>query len=88
MYSFQALYAAGVGQWGTDESVFNSILVAESFQQLALTFYEYQKLAGHTVVEAIEKEMSGDVKKGMLAIGKTKVSSLSNKIFVFELQFS
>ncbi|XP_035233569.1 annexin-B12-like isoform X2 [Stegodyphus dumicola] len=75
----QALYQAGVGQWGTDESVFNSILVAESFQQLAHTFYEYHQLSGHSVAKAIEKEMSGDLKKGMLAI----VQSVENRPFYF-----
>lgn len=74
-----ALYEAGVGQWGTDESIFNSILASESFQQLAHTFYEYQKLAGHTVVKAIESEMSGNVKKGMLTIAKC----VENKPFYF-----
>lgn len=74
-----ALFAAGVGQWGTDESVFNSILVAESFHQLAVTFYEYEKLAGHTVAQAIDKEMSGDVKKGMLAIARC----VENRPFYF-----
>ncbi|KAG8184706.1 hypothetical protein JTE90_013094 [Oedothorax gibbosus] len=66
----EALYQAGAAQWGTDESVFNSILVAESLQQLAHTFYEYQKLTGKTVAQAIEGEMSGDLKKGMLTIAK------------------
>jgi len=75
----QALYQAGAGQWGTDESMFNSILVAESFQQLAHTFYEYQKLTGSTVSKAIESEMSGDLKKGMLAIAKC----VENRPFYF-----
>ncbi|XP_035211303.1 annexin-B12-like, partial [Stegodyphus dumicola] len=75
----EALFEAGVGQWGTDESIFNSILAAESFQQLALTFYEYNKLSGHTVAEAIEKEFSGDLKKGMLAIAQC----VENRPFYF-----
>lgn len=68
--SAHQLYAAGVGQWGTDESVFNSILASQSYQQLGMVFYEYHQLAGHSVATAIEKEFSGDVKNGMIAIAR------------------
>lgn len=46
-----------------------------------MTFYEYEKLAGHKVTEAIDREMSGDVKKGMMAIGKyIFIKLLSHKL--------
>ncbi|XP_065301010.1 annexin A13-like isoform X2 [Dermacentor albipictus] len=64
------LYRAGVMRWGTDVSAFNRIIANQSHDQLRLVFREYNALANHTVMEAIKSEMSGDLRRGFLAIVK------------------
>jgi annexin A7/11 len=64
----QALYDAGEGKFGTDESKFNQILAARSFSHLRVVFAEYKNISGHTMQKAIGREFSGDIEKGLLAL--------------------
>lgn len=64
------LLDAGEGQWGTEESVFLTTLATRSFPQLRKTFDEYLKLTSRTIEHAIDSEISGDAKMGLLSIVK------------------
>lgn len=66
----QALYAAGENKLGTDESKFNAILCARSKPHLRAVFLEYQRMCGRDIEKSIEREMSGDLESGMLAVVK------------------
>jgi annexin A7/11 len=64
----QALKAAGVDRWGTDESEFNRILCSRNYEQLKLICREYEKLTGNTLEKDIKKEFSGDIEDALLAV--------------------
>ncbi|XP_077528222.1 annexin A6-like [Haemaphysalis longicornis] len=64
------LQQAGVNTWSTGGSVFNQILASQSYEQLRLVFQEYKNLAGRSVVQAIESEVTGNHRAAYLAIAK------------------
>ncbi|XP_056645787.1 annexin B9-like isoform X1 [Diorhabda sublineata] len=64
----QALYDAGESSWGTEESVFNSILCLKNPSQLKLIFDEYESLTGHSIEDAIDNEFSGSTKNAYLSL--------------------
>ena len=64
----QEIYTAGEKKVGTDESVFNKYFCTLSPHELAAVSREYHKLTGHTILQAIDKEFSGDSKKTLRTI--------------------
>ncbi|XP_047479001.1 annexin B10-like isoform X3 [Penaeus chinensis] len=75
----QQLYKAGEGKIGTDESEFNRILSAYSYPLLRCVFEEYKKIKGKTFGDAIDSELSGDLKLGM----KTVYQCIENRAAFF-----
>ena len=55
-------------KFGTDESIFNKYFCTLSPHELAAVSREYHKLTGHTILQAIDKEFSGDSKKTLRTI--------------------
>eukprot|EP00042_Codosiga_hollandica_P034613 m.244013 g.244013 ORF g.244013 m.244013 type:complete len:588 (-) comp54451_c0_seq4:185-1948(-) len=64
----QKLFKAGEGRWGTDESVFNTILCLRSYDELRAIFHEYQRISSKSMEQVLKSELSGDVQAGMLTI--------------------
>ena len=64
----QEIYGAGEKKLGTDESIFNKYFCTLSPHELAAVSREYHKLTGHTILQAIDKEFSGDSKKTLRTI--------------------
>ncbi|OON20726.1 Annexin, partial [Opisthorchis viverrini] len=62
------LYEAGEKNLGTDESKFNMLLASKSFAYLRAVFVEYANVSKSDIETSIKKEMSGDLRKTMLAI--------------------
>ena len=57
------LYEAGEGKWGTGSNVFNQIFSLSSKYELCYICKEYYKLYGHSVIDAINNNFKGDLKK-------------------------
>lgn len=72
--TISGLFQAGEGQFGTDESEFNKVLSLRSYPQLRATFQAYNRIADRDIMESIHREMSGDLEKAYLAIGKMSFS--------------
>ena len=68
------LFDAGEGKWGTDSSVFNKIFTNSSPAEIACIAREYNKISGHTILDAIKKEFSGNTKKCLISIVYATIS--------------
>ena len=62
------LYEAGEKKLGTDDSVFHKIFATSSPLEISYISKAYHKLTGHTILQAISNEFSGDIKKLLIAI--------------------
>ena len=70
----EELYKAGEKRLGTDEPVFNKAFALSSPHELIIISREYHKLAGKLLIEAINKEFSGDIKKLLKTILYAQIS--------------
>jgi annexin A7/11 len=64
----QRLYQAGVGRWGTDESIFTQIFATRSPVEIAVIARIYQQIAGIDLYTSLKREFSGNVEKLLKAI--------------------
>ncbi|VDP13953.1 unnamed protein product [Soboliphyme baturini] len=64
----KALYEAGEKRLGTNESVFNKIFGTRTHEQLQVVFQEYEKLAGHGIEFAVQKEFKGPMQNALLVM--------------------
>ncbi|XP_077592502.1 annexin A13-like [Stigmatopora nigra] len=62
------LFEAGEGQFGTDESTFSYILASRNYLQLQATFKMYEQLSGREILDVIENETSGTLKRCYTAL--------------------
>ena len=69
------LYDAGEGRWGTDESVFNKIFSLRSSYEIEVIARHYLQISGHSLMQAIENEFSGDILKLLRAIMKVMINA-------------
>ncbi|TGZ72236.1 hypothetical protein CRM22_002206 [Opisthorchis felineus] len=60
------IYDAGVGKLGTDESVFIRLLSGRSIWHLQAVSKAYEKTTGHSLMDAIDSETSGDFRDALM----------------------
>ena len=63
------LYKSGEAKWGTDEDAFIQVLSHLGQKQANLVFDEYKKISKKSIDQALKSEFSGDLYRGISAIG-------------------
>jgi len=76
----ETLYKAGEKRLGTDDKVFITILTQRSSEHIQAVSKVYEKEHGHPLKEAIEKEMSGNMERVMLALATPKYEWLAQSV--------
>merc|ERR1739838_803907 len=64
----ERLYEAGEARWGTDESAFNFVLATRSHRHIRAVAAAYKEATESSLKSAFKKELSGNLKKAMLAV--------------------
>ncbi|KAF8565548.1 hypothetical protein P879_09971 [Paragonimus westermani] len=82
----KALYDAGEKQLGTDESVFNRILVSKSEAHVRAVLEAYSHVAKKDIEDSLKSEMHGDLLRSFLAI--TRCIRSKPKYFAKQLKES
>jgi len=72
--SARDLFTSGEKKWDSDSSVFINLFTTKSPIEFIYISKFYHKLSGHTILDVIEKEFSGDNKKLLKLLLYTKVS--------------
>jgi annexin A7/11 len=67
----QELFDAGEEKWGTDEETFNRIFSTQDYYTLRTVYDKYVKISQRDIINAVEKETSGDYKRGLKAIAQS-----------------
>ena len=68
------IFDAGEKKLGTDESVFNKYFATLSPSELCCVAQNYHKLTGHTILDAIDKEFTGNREKAFRTVVYATIS--------------
>jgi len=76
------LYKSGEAKWGTDEDAFIQVLSHLGQKQANLVFDEYKKISKKSIDQALKSEFSGDLYRGISAIGAHYSSFFLSSFFI------
>lgn len=79
----ESLNNIGINNWDKHKDTIRDIFCKRSNAELRNTFDEYEKLAGHPIEDAIEREFKKDAKKLLVAIGKLVPCQIIELYFSF-----